>query len=189
MEKQEGSNLIILEDDNIRLEQAVKLHKTEAEKMKQEFFDCGETVINGSALFDQMEFDPWLINVDRNHDPNTVHEDWAVATTFFAVRKSDGKILGMIDVRHALTVPFLQEYGGHIGYAVRPSERRKGYATAMLRLALQYCANLGIDAVHLGCYADNLPSIRTIERCGGIRIEEKPYADGKPMYIYAIPVR
>lgn len=83
----------------------------------------------------------------------------------------------MIDVRHALTVPFLQEYGGHIGYA-----------TAMLRLALQYCANLGIDAVHLGCYADNLPSIRTIERCGGIRIEEKPYADGKPMYIYAIPV-
>ena len=79
----------------------------------------------------------------------------------------------MIDVRHALTVPFLQEYGGHIGYAVRPSERRKGYATAMLRLALQYCADLGIDAVHLGCYADNLPSIRTIERCDGIRIEEK----------------
>ena len=92
MEKQESLNFIILEDDNIRLEQAAKLHKPEAEKMKQEFFDCGETVINGSALFDQMEFDPWLINVDRNHDPNTVREDWAVATTFFAVRKSDGKI-------------------------------------------------------------------------------------------------
>lgn len=189
MEKQESLNLIILEDDNIRLEQAAKLHKPEAEKMKQEFFDGGETVINGSALFDQMEFDQWLINTDRNHDPNTVSKDWAVATTFFAVRKSDGKILGMIDVCHALTVPFLQEYGGHIGYAVRPSECKKGYATAMLRLALKYCADLGIDAVHLGCYTDNLPSIRTIEHCGGIRIIEKPYTDGNPMYIYAIPIR
>ncbi|MFQ7293164.1 MAG: hypothetical protein ACLRQ0_13170 [Monoglobales bacterium] len=91
MEKQESLNLIILEDDNIRLEQAAKLHKSEAEKMKQEFFDCGETVINGSALFDQMEFDPWLINVDRNHDPNTVREDWAVATTFLQSVNQMGK--------------------------------------------------------------------------------------------------
>ncbi len=189
MNNLKNENIITLEDDIIRLEQASQSHKSEAEKMRQEFFDCGEKVINGSALFDQMEFDDWLKSVNRNHNPETVSKDWAVATTFFAVRKADRKILGMIDVRHALTVPFLQEYGGHIGYAVRPSERRKGYAAAMLRLALQYCAELGIDAVHLGCYADNLPSIRTIERCGGIRIEEKPYADGKPMYIYAIPVR
>ena len=69
MKNQENTNLIILEDDNIRLEQAVKLHKTEAEKMKQEFFDCGEKVINGSALFDQMEFDDWLKSVNRNHNP------------------------------------------------------------------------------------------------------------------------
>lgn len=181
--------IITLEDEKIRLEQAGKCHKSAAEDMKREFFDSGEQVINGSALYDQMNFDQWLINTDRNHNPATVREDWAVATTFFAVRKSDGKMLGMIDVRHALSVAFLQEYGGHIGYAVRPSERGKGYATAMLRLALQYCAGLGIEAVLLGCYTDNLPSIRTMERCGGKRIEEKPYADGKPMYIYKISLR
>ena len=58
-------------------------------------------------FFDQMEFDDWLKSVNRNHNPETVSKDWAVATTFFAVRKADRKILGMIDVRHALTVPFL----------------------------------------------------------------------------------
>lgn len=188
MENQKNTDLIVLEDDIICIEQAAKSHKNEAKQMKQEFFDRNETIINGSALFDQMEFDQWLINVNRNHDPNTVCEDWAVATTFFAVRKSDRKLLGMIDVRHALTVPFLQEYGGHIGYAVRPSERKKGYATAMLQLALRYCAILGIETVRLGCFTDNLPSIRTMERCGGIRVEEKTYVDGNPMYIYEIPV-
>ncbi|MCH5185941.1 MAG: GNAT family N-acetyltransferase, partial [Oscillospiraceae bacterium] len=116
----------------------------------------------------------------------TVRSDWAVATTFFAVRKSDRKIIGMIDVRHELTVPFLKEYGGHIGYAVVPSERRKGYAVRMLKLALSYCDTLGIPSVRLGCYADNEASIRTIERCGGVCIEEKPYSDGKPMIIYRI---
>ena len=178
--------IIKIEDNQIRLEQAALSHRNAAEEMKHEFFDNNENVINGSALFDQMSFDEWLENTDRNHDPDTVRSDWAVATTFFVVQKSDGKMLGMIDVRHELAVPFLQEYGGHIGYAVRPSERRKGYATRMLKLALSYCCSIGIPAVRLGCYADNKASIRTIERCGGVYIEEKPYLDGKPMVVFQI---
>lgn len=180
------SEKIVLKNNNIRLEQAAHSHKVAAEKMKQEFFNNGETVINGSALFDQMPFDEWLINTDRNHNPKTVRGDWAVATTFFAFRESDDKMIGMIDVRHELTVPFLQEYGGHIGYAVRPTERKQGYATKMLSLALSYCRSLNIHTVKLGCYADNDASIRTIEYCGGICVEQKPYADGKPMFIYKI---
>lgn len=90
----------------------------------------------------------------------------------------------MIDVRYSLAVPFLKEYGGHIGYAVRPTERRKGYGVRMLRLALDYCRALGIQ-----CYSDNIPSIRTIERCGSVRMEEKKYLDGKPMYLYEIPLK
>ena len=179
-------SIIKIEDDQICLEQAALFHKEAAEEMKKEFFDRGETVINGSALYDQLSFDEWLENTDRNHDPETARSDWAVATTFFALRQSDGKMLGMIDVRHELTVSFLQEYGGHIGYAVRPLERRKGYATRMLKLALSYCHSLGISAVRLGCYTDNKASIRTIERCGGVCIEEKPYLDEKPMMVFQI---
>ena len=174
------------EDELIRLEQAALSHRDAAEEMKQEFFDNNENVINGSALFAQMSFAEWLENTDRNHNPETVRSDWAVATTFFAIRQSDNKLLGMIDVRHELTIPFLQEYGGHIGYAVRPSERRNGYATRMLKLALSYCCSIGIPAVRLGCYTDNKASVRTIERCGGVCIEEKPYLDGKPMAVFQI---
>ena len=70
---------IKIEDELIRLEQAAFSHRNAAEAMKQEFFDRGETVINGSALYDQMSFDEWLENTDRNHDPKTVRSDWAVA--------------------------------------------------------------------------------------------------------------
>ena len=119
-------------------------------------------------------------------DPRKVPDSWSVATTFFAFRRADHRLLGMIDVRHSLCTPFLWEYAGHIGYAVRPSERRKGYARRMLRLALSYCRSSGMTEVRLGCYADNTASVRTIEGCGGHRTEEKPYADGKPMYLYTV---
>ena len=177
---------IVLADDVIRLEQASSQHKADAEAMKAEFIKHGEQVIHGSALYDQMPFDQWLENTNRNHDPATVRPDWTVSTTFFAVRQADGCMLGMIDVRHALTVPFLQEYGGHIGYAVRPAQRRNGYATRMLQLALAYCRDLGISQVQLGCFADNAASVHTIRRCGGWLSEQKPFPDGTFVHVYFI---
>ena len=179
---------LVWEEGEIRLEQAAELHRAAAEEMKQEFFQHGEATINGSALFDQLDFDEWLKRANRNHHPETVQTDWAVATTFFAVRKTDGKMLGMLDLRHSLDTPFLKEYGGHIGYAVRPTQRRKGYAVQMLQTALAGCARMGISPVVLGCYADNIASVRTIETCSGVLVEEKPYLDGKLMHCYSIRV-
>lgn len=164
-------------------------HRQRAAEFKQEFFDAGERVINGSALFDQMHYDAWLANTVRNSDPKTVQDDWVVASTFFAVRASDNRIIGMIDVRRSLDSDFLANYGGHIGYAVRPSERRKGYATQMLQLALSYAKTIGLAKVMLGCYSDNAASVKTIKRCGGVLAESKPYLDGKPMQIYWIRLR
>ena len=158
----------------------------EALAYRQEHFDCGEAVINGSALFDKTEsYTDWLIHVRTNSNEATVQPEWVVFSTFFAVRESDSRIVGMIDIRHYLN-DFLKEYGGHVGYAVRPSERRKGYATEMLKLAIEYCRSLGIDRVMLGCYKDNLPSIKTIEKNGGALEKEILYLDGKPMLVYWI---
>lgn len=173
-------------EERIHLELASREHRQAAIAFKQEFFDASETVINGSALFDQMDFDVWICNCERNNHPETVREDWAVASTFFGIRDSDGAIVGMIDVRHSLATPFLQQYGGHIGYSVRPGERRKGYATAMLQLALDFCKSIGLDAVRIGCYSDNTASIGVITACGGTLVEEKPYLDGKNMRVYRI---
>lgn len=175
-----------MSDERIHLELASQEHRQAALAFKQEFLDADETVINGSALFDQMDFDEWIRNCQRNNRPETVREDWAVASTFFGVRDSDSAIVGMIDVRHSLATPFLQQYGGHIGYSVRPSERRKGYATAMLQLALDFCRSLGLQEVRIGCYSDNTASIGVITACGGMLAEEKPYLDGKPMRVYRI---
>ena len=161
-------------------------HKAAAEDFKQEFMVAQELVINGSALLDQMEYEPWLVHTTNNRKPSIVRSDWVPATTFFVLRNHDGKIIGMLDVRHNLNHEFLARYGGHIGYSVRPSERKKGYATDMLKMGLEYAKSLHIDRAMLGCYADNLASAKTIKKCGGILSETKPYLDGKSMNVYWI---
>ena len=75
-------------------------------------------------------------------------------------------MLGRVSIRHSLT-PFLLEVGGHVGYAVRPSARGNGHATAALRLALAVARDLGIDPVLLTCDEDNTASRLVIERNGG----------------------
>ena len=170
----------------IELQLPTQQHKKLAEEYKQEFFQQHELTINGSALLDQMDYNEWLLNTENNSRSETVRSDWVVATTYFAVRKFDNKIIGMIDIRHSLNNEFLTKYGGHIGYSVRPTERRKGYATEMLKMGLEYAKSLNIKKVMLGCYVDNVPSILTIKKCGGILDETKPYADGKLMNIYWI---
>ena len=172
--------------NELELVRPLGLHKQAAEEMKQEFFDNGEPVINGSALLDQMEYSKWLEQTRKNSDPETVMDDWVPSSTFFAVRKSDGRIVGMIDIRHNIENEFLTRYGGHIGYAVRPQERRKGYATEMLGLALDYARSIGLSKVMLGCYQDNEGSRRTIEENGGRLEKTTPYPDGRPVNIYWI---
>ena len=81
---------------------------------------------------------------------------------------ADGdEYLGQISVRHELT-ELLLTWGGHIGYSVRPSARRRGIATAALRMILPTCAELGIDPVLVTCDPDNVGSRRAIERNGGV---------------------
>ena len=174
-------------------------HKTAAESFINEFFEVQEHTIPGSALLDQMEYEQWLIQNTGNRHESTVNNGWVAATTFFAVRKHDSKIIGMIDIRHNLENEFLRRYGGHIGYSVRPYERKNGYATEILKMGLEYAKSLNIEKVMIGCYFDNIPSIKTIEKCGGVLSETKPYSsgnhfnmpveDGKPISIYWIDLR
>jgi predicted acetyltransferase len=80
--------------------------------------------------------------------------------------------LGRLAIRHELT-PALMELGGHIGYVVRPSARRQGYATQMLTQSLPYAARLGIDPALVTCDADNDASRRVIQAAGGELEDER----------------
>jgi len=130
-----------------------------------------------------------LINTTNNRQESTVKSGWVVSDTFFAVNKSDNRIIGIIDIRHNLNNDTLKKYFGHIGYAVRPSERKKGYTTKILKMGLEYAKTLHIEKVMLGCYSDNTASIKTIERCSGKLTETKQYIDRKILNIYWVKLK
>jgi predicted acetyltransferase len=82
----------------------------------------------------------------------------------------DDRVLGRIAIRHRLT-PALEKVGGHIGYDVRPSARRRGHATAILAAALPLANSIGIDEALLTCDETNAASQRVIEANGGRYID------------------
>ena len=86
----------------------------------------------------------------------------------FWLRRDDGIIVGLAELRHDLTAK-LKERGGHIGYAIRPSARGKGCGTTILRLMLAEASRLGLGRVLVTCDSSNLPSARVIQKNGGRR--------------------
>ena len=141
--------------------------KVQALAYREEHFQHGEKIIYGSELFDKTEsYEEWLASVTRNTDPETVSESWVVTDTFFAIRKSDGKIIGIIDLRHTLN-DFLKDLG-NCGYSVRPSERGKGYATEMLRRILRVAKEAGMEELHISVEKENAASVKVIRKNGGM---------------------
>ena len=94
----------------ITLKWPEKEHETAAKAFKQEFFDHGETTINGSELLDCMDsYEEWLKSVTDNASPDTVNPSWVVTDTYFAFDEN-GSIVGIIDLRHELN-DFLIDFG------------------------------------------------------------------------------
>jgi predicted acetyltransferase len=110
----------------------------------------------------------WLLAQTREDSPRP--NGYVPSTTMWWVDESD--FLGRIAVRHRLT-PGLFEVGGHIGYDVRPTARRRGHATAMLRAALPVARDLGITSALLTCDVDNIASRTVIERNGGVLEDQR----------------
>ena len=94
-------------------------------------------------------------------------------STYLIIREKDNKIVGSINFRWELTRSLDENFGGHIGYGIRPTERRKGYATEALRLGLELCREKGMKFVRVGCYTNNTGSRKTILNNGGKLINHK----------------
>lgn len=123
--------------------------------------------INGSGGLDKYnDYKAWLEMTINSHNGLPI-EGRAASSTYFAV-DDNNKIVGMCNIRHYLTKYLADSGSGHIGYGVRPLERKKGYGTQILKLSLLVCKNKGINEAMLGCYANNIASKKVIEKNGGI---------------------
>lgn len=134
---------------------------------RQEFLEAGSSMDGCGPLKRLEDIEAYIQYCKDGEDPEKVSSHLVPATQFLFVRKRDHRLVGMIQVRHYFN-EYLEKYAGHIGYSVRPSERRKGYATKMLRSTLPFCKELGIDKVLIACIEGNVASEKTILANGGV---------------------
>ena len=135
-------------------------------------------LINGSAGLNRFSsIEDWLEELKKRSCEDTVPKGLVPSSTYLGVREKDNYIVGMIDIRHYLN-EYLTQVGGNIGYSVRKSERNKGYAKQMLKLALEKCKELKIKKVLITCDEDNIASEKVILSANA-KLEDIRNVDGE----------
>lgn len=159
-------------------------YKEQYHKMIEDWKSTGEFMVPFSIRYDISDFDAFIKKTNSfktKRDEGFVHH-----STFWLMDESDN-ILGVSNLRHYLNDKLLIQ-GGHIGYGIRPSERRKGYATKILELSLIEAKKLGIDKALITCYKENIGSTKTIIKNGG-KLWKEHNVEGKEVLNFWIDIK
>ena len=132
----------------------------------KEWEDSGEKIVPMASARAEISFDDFLKRM-RERETDKVREKGLVPATLYFLVDEKNKICGALDIRHELN-EYLEKFGGHIGYGIAPSERKKGYGKIQLKLGLEKAKKIGLKKVLITCDDNNVSSARTIEACGGI---------------------
>ncbi len=138
---------------------------------RRDFLENDDLLAGVSGLSDYENYSDWISLLEKNLTLEENPQGLVPSTTLLAIRETDNKLVGIIDIRHRLN-DNLMYFGGHIGYSVARDERKKGVATKMLSLALDECKRLGIKEVLITCDKKNLGSAKTIINNGGVLDDE-----------------
>lgn len=152
---------------------------------KKEFEENNDSMDGTAGLSKCKTFEEWYSNVISNSNETTVMDGFVPASTFLAVRITDNRLIGMIDIRHRLN-EYLYSFGGNIGYSVRKSERQKGYATEMLALGLDESKRIGLSRVLITCLKKNIASARVILKNGAVMENEVIDSSGNIIQRYFV---
>ena len=145
----------------VKLTPEYRSHLTE---MMDEWSTTGEEIIPYAIRKNEYrDFDYYLEHLEVRDATGSLVPD----STFFGLDEERNVFVGAVNIRHYLNERLLLN-GGHIGDGIRPSERRKGYATKMIGLALEECKKLGIDKVLMVCDKNNIGSAKSIMNNGGV---------------------
>ncbi len=154
------------------------------EDMMEEWSEFGGRLNPAALRNNGAPYDKWLRWMQEDRHADTCPEGAVPQTLYFAVRH-DGRLLGAVTIREHLDEKFKLD-GGNVGYGVRPSERKKGYAKTMLRLALVKLAEAGIVDVILTCAEDNIGSENTKRACGAVYLNTVMNIDGEKIKRFGI---
>lgn len=136
--------------------------------------------------FDASDFPALIENLENCSKGTGLQEGLVEHSTYWLVNE-DNRVLGAVNIRHRLNEKLLQN-SGHIGYGIRPSERRKGNASEALRQALDIAKSMGIGSALIVCDKKNTASAKTIQKNGGI-LENEVEKDGELMQRYWIDIK
>ncbi|MBW3587911.1 MAG: GNAT family N-acetyltransferase [Actinobacteria bacterium] len=136
----------------------------------KEFEENGEELVPFPLTFPNEDFEAFLKRLEASSRGEGIPEGWVPHTTYWLVQ--DGVVVAVSNLRHSLTDALRRE-GGHIGYGVRPSARRRGLATEILKRTLGEARELGLNEVLITCGSTNAGSIRAILNNGGEFLSEE----------------
>ena len=154
-----------------RLERPTHGRKDSYLSLVDEFRERGEPLIPFTLKFPADDFPAFLKRLEDCARGSEIAAGFVAHETFWLV-DGDGKVLGVANLRHMLT-DALRKSGGHIGFGIRPSARRRGHASRILGEALIKAKERGISRVLLTCHKGNIGSARAIIKNGGILESEE----------------